>query len=343
MESDKATPLNSSGKSLLGSYLIVMPIFLTYIVYSIWPRAVPADVDKTFPVRVNLFHVIKLDLDPEMRYILIVLIVGALGSFIHTATSYADYAGNRRLVSSWVWWYLLRPFIGSVLALIVYFAIRGGFFSTGGQETENVNIFGIAGIAGLVGMFSKQATDKLNELFTTLFQTNDARIRGDQMNRPAPSISAITPTLVEAGSADGSDIEVIGSSFVETSVVLCNDITCDTTFVDASHLKAALPKSELAKVGTLNVVVVTPPPGGGRTAGLKLNVVSSAELNGSRPAETNGHTDPEASDPQEGEPADVTEISGDIATGAPVETGISSGPQEPVPNGDPQPGPGTPL
>ena len=36
----------------------------------------------------------------------------------HAAASFVDYLGNRAFVSSWVWWYLLRSFIGMLLALV---------------------------------------------------------------------------------------------------------------------------------------------------------------------------------------------------------------------------------
>ena len=99
-----------------------------------------------------------------------------MGSYVHAATSFASYVGNRRLVLSWAWWYALRPFIGMTLALIFYFVVRGGLLSTG-AEAGNMSVFGVAAVAGLVGMFSKQGTDKLRELFDNLFRT--ARGQGD--------------------------------------------------------------------------------------------------------------------------------------------------------------------
>lgn len=89
------------------------------------------------------------------------------------ATSFATYVGNKSLVDSWYWWYVLRPFIGMALALVFYFAIRGGLLLVAGvADTKSLNPYGIAAISGLVGMFSKQATDKLSDVFTTLFKTD---------------------------------------------------------------------------------------------------------------------------------------------------------------------------
>ena len=36
----------------------------------------------------------------------------------------------------------------------------------------DVNVYGLVAISGLVGMFSKQATNKLSELFSTRFKTD---------------------------------------------------------------------------------------------------------------------------------------------------------------------------
>ena len=74
----------------------------------------------------------------------------------------------------------MRPFIGGTLALIFYFLIRGGFLSTG-SDASNVSIFGITALAGLVGMFHKKATDKLKEVFDSLFRSKEGG--GDEQRR----------------------------------------------------------------------------------------------------------------------------------------------------------------
>jgi hypothetical protein len=107
-------------------------------------------------------------LTAEVRLIWLVVITSALGSYIHTVTSFALYTGNRRLDPNWLAWYLLRPAISAALALIFYFALRAGLFS-GATADQTINPFGIAAISGMVGMFSKQATEKLGKIFDTIF------------------------------------------------------------------------------------------------------------------------------------------------------------------------------
>ena len=118
----------------------------------------------------------------DIRLLLIAPLAGALGAYVHLATSFADYAGNERLTASWTWWYVFRPFIGMALAEIVYLAIRGGFFSAEAAGTPNaINPYGIAAVAALTGLFSRQATDKLREVFETLFRTEHEVERKDAL------------------------------------------------------------------------------------------------------------------------------------------------------------------
>lgn len=153
---------------LFGIYLIVLNLLLLYVLFRLWPGQVPLKADH-LPVRL-IPGLWVPDVWTEVRYLALVAVAGALGSYIHLATSFADYLGNRQFVSSWKWWYVLRPFIGSALAEAVYFAARGGLIS-GGAGAGELSPYGIAALAGLTGMFSKQATDKMREVFETLFKT----------------------------------------------------------------------------------------------------------------------------------------------------------------------------
>ena len=120
----------------------------------------------------------------EVRYLLTTALAGALGSFIHLATSFVDYAGNKNLSESWAWWYFLRPGIGSALAVVVYFVVRAGLISPG--ETS-LNPYGVAAVAALSGMFSKQATDKLQETFESLCATKKMKESSSLEQRDVPT------------------------------------------------------------------------------------------------------------------------------------------------------------
>jgi hypothetical protein len=139
-------------RSAIGAYIAVLNLSLVGLLIRYWP--VPLIVAPQ-----------PGELSPEGRYLLTAALAGALGSYIHLATSFVEHAGAGRLSAPWGWWYLLRPGIGSSLALMVYFVVRAGLISGGAEAVQNVNPFGIAAVSAMSGLFSRHATQKLRELF----------------------------------------------------------------------------------------------------------------------------------------------------------------------------------
>ncbi|HEY6968828.1 MAG TPA: hypothetical protein VJA94_06480 [Candidatus Angelobacter sp.] len=172
-----AKPMTKGTRLLFGIYMMALNVLLVYLLIKIWPEKSTQTAAETVALFWNQFHI---SVTLEIRYLLIVVLAGGLGSYVHAATSFADFVGNRRCYASWAWWYVLRPFIGIALALMVYFAVRGGLIgaSTG---ADALSPYGIGAVAGLAGMFSKQATDKLREVFETLFKTDNPPDRSDKL------------------------------------------------------------------------------------------------------------------------------------------------------------------
>lgn len=113
------------------------------------------------------------------RLVAIAALAGAVGAFVHAATSLTSFLGNRKLVRSWAAWYLLRPFIGAALGFLAYFVVRAGLVN--GGDADAINRYGIVALAGLFGMFSKQAVDKLKEVFDTLLRSSEDNRRQDRL------------------------------------------------------------------------------------------------------------------------------------------------------------------
>jgi len=161
-----ASAVGPIGIVLIMAYLILLSILLLYGVVQFWPPATPAGgaAPTSSPVTFLLW---TFSISNEIRLFLIVGLAGALGSLVHALRSLYWYVGNRALVWSWLAKYILLPFIGSTLALVFYFVLRGGLFSP--QATvQETSPFGFAAVAGLVGMFSDQAAEKLKEVAATL-------------------------------------------------------------------------------------------------------------------------------------------------------------------------------
>src|SRR5215472_16660399 len=82
----------SRGRVLgFGAYLIVLNLALVYILLKIWPETLPVKPDDENVVALLWGGRLAFRLLPEIRFLLIVAVAGALGSYIHLATSFADY------------------------------------------------------------------------------------------------------------------------------------------------------------------------------------------------------------------------------------------------------------
>lgn len=190
----------------------------------------------------------------DERLLLLVIVAGMLGAFIHGATSIADYIGNNRFNRNWTWFYVLRPGIGMALALVFYFVIRGGFLTTSGGAGD-INPYGIAALAGMVGMFSKQATDKLSEVFSTLFRSSGDAQRRDSLTPEKRVALVLDPPSVVAG-GEAFKLSVSGTGFVDGAVINVDTVAQTTTFESPTKLSAEIAKEAIANPGTLKVSVV---------------------------------------------------------------------------------------
>src|SRR5262249_32341448 len=171
-------------RTILGIYFCGLAALTFYLLVATWPVPALDNRNGAGFVDFSLFGWERLSAPSDLRLFFTVIAAGALGSLIHSLTSFADFAGNRTLNRNWTWWFILRTPIGIAIALMFYFVLRGGLMvpsGRAGDATQLVNPYGIAGASALAGMFSKQATDKLREIFDTLFRTSDPIKRADPL------------------------------------------------------------------------------------------------------------------------------------------------------------------
>lgn len=244
---------------LLGLYLLVVVILAISLAIGTWPHctadtagaaaapaAGPGQCSEALRLSVPLIGSVSIPGGVEARYFYIAICFGAIGSLIHVLTSFADYVGNRKLYLSWFWWLILRTPIGISLAVVFYVVIRAGFLTTASSGTAApMNPYGVAAVSAMVGMFSKQATDKLNEVFTTLFKTDADKKRGDKLDRDGvPQIAATTPKFLTAASP-GQTLTVTGSGFANGMKVQIKGQAIDKIF-DATEVTEKSLKVEIA-------------------------------------------------------------------------------------------------
>ncbi|MFN7925969.1 MAG: hypothetical protein U0Q16_38075 [Bryobacteraceae bacterium] len=195
-------------RASLGAYLMLIFALTLAIAQLISPLGAAG----ASPVNVPVFG----SLSRDMALIWIVLLSGALGAFVYSAKSFVSYLGNESFKASWTAWYLMMPGIGAGLALVFYLVFRGGFLS-GVSDSSSVNPYGFAAVSAMVGMFTKQATNKLDETFSTLFRTATPPDLKDRLpeaegSKPStqgaqapPVVPQATPATQQPAPATGQD------------------------------------------------------------------------------------------------------------------------------------------
>ncbi len=96
------------------------------------------------------------------------------------------------------------------------------------------------------------------------------------IGNPKPLLTVVSPNTAPAGKG-GQSIMVSGAGFVGGSQIAWNGVPLPTTFLNAAALTAQVPGSDLA-VGTAQVTVVSPAPGGGPTAPLPFTITPPAPV-----------------------------------------------------------------
>ena len=278
-----AQPARPAGASwftrwLLGIYLLLLFVLLFLAFVCVWyscDQALASIATRGSADASATCSIYVLDravpLTPAVALSLLMALAGGLGSFVHVATSFATFAGNGRLDSRWGWWFIVRTPIAMVLALLFYFILRAGFLGTEGAS----NPYGFIATGGLIGMFSKQAADKLREVFDTLFRSRGDEQRGGKLTSAVPVITRATPQEIKVGTANPM-VEIEGRGFTGASTLQVDgQLRGDRLrFVSPERVVATLDPTDIAKPGTLQIAVVNPEPGGGRSAQQAISVVA---------------------------------------------------------------------
>lgn len=239
--------LGPFGTALLGIYLVACTASAAVLLILIFPDTMTVE-GLAAPGSFGY------GLTPDRGLLTIALLAGVLGSGMHSMQSFAAYVGDRKLGSTWVWWYLLRGPIGAILGLFIYVALRGGFLTIGSGTT--INPYGVFAAAGLAGWFSKRATDKLAEVFDVLFRTaQPAEMTGKLDAVPKPTIDRVDPPTLAA--AEGGELTILGRGFLPGATVTLDDQPLEATRRDAVTLIATLPAG-LIEAGTRPLVVTLP-------------------------------------------------------------------------------------
>jgi hypothetical protein len=266
---DPANLMDRTERWFLGVYLAAVALLLIYLFGKLWPSELGNGERANQPIEF-LFGWVEVLTSAETRMLVLVLCAGALGAMVHAVQSFTDFHGNQCLARSWIPWYVLRPFIGALLALVFYPLLRSGLVAGALQESGGQTATGVAGLVGtaaLVGMFSELATVKLKDIFTTIFTPRDTPKRADPLQPastsvPKPEVSELKPDKLSVGAASPK-VTVVGRNFAKEAKVLVDDKERPTIYVSSEELTLQLENQDTSAKIDLKIAVANPAKAGG--------------------------------------------------------------------------------
>jgi hypothetical protein len=94
---------------------------------------------------------------------------------------------------------------------------------------------------------------------------------------PVPQATSLSPAAAAVGQPSFT-LSVNGNNFTSASIVRWNGADRPTTYVSAAQLRAAIPASDVASLGSAQVTVFSPTPGGGTSSPLTFSTVPAPIL-----------------------------------------------------------------
>ena len=111
------------------------------------------------------------------------VLFGAVGASLHAVSSLVMWQGKNKFEQSFVPWYVTKPLIGAALAAGIYFLLRSTLLTTVSAPPVSgvaaINEYGVAGISLLVGLMTSQMTQKLRDVFDSMFGIQKGTDKGD--------------------------------------------------------------------------------------------------------------------------------------------------------------------
>jgi hypothetical protein len=219
-----------------------------------------ASTSATAAQPIRAVHVFGIDWKKptaELLDLILVIALAGIGSSIHGLTSLTTFIGNRRFVSSWTSWYVIRLPVGVAIAVLFYFVVRAGFVTVASGATS-LNPYGLGAMGGLAGMFSKQATDKLRDVFDTAFNTSGDSQRQDKADGGV-TVDHATPASLPVGTNDRA-VRIFGQGFYAATTSNVNGDARALVAHDSTQIAVTLKADDVAAPGVVTINLVAPGP-----------------------------------------------------------------------------------
>jgi hypothetical protein len=131
---------------------------------------------------------------------------------LRSLTAFVGNACFKNTLNLVIWWpyYVLRPFTGFILGIVVVVIVQGGFLAVG-STAPNGTLWWVA-VPILAGFGDDEFTQKLRQLTKTLFGTTSPKSEGNEKNPPPPPASTSTSTPPAAPTSTPPAAPVSGST-----------------------------------------------------------------------------------------------------------------------------------
>jgi trimeric autotransporter adhesin len=148
------------------------------------------------------------------------------------------------------------------------FACDLGNLASGASAT--VTVSAILGTSGTVEGTANVSSTSYDPVLANDQATSTTTVTGG-LYGATPSVSAISPNLVQAGTSDFT-LTVTGAGFNPSSTVYLDAMALGTTYVSGTQLTATVSATAIANYGYALVTVSNPLPGGGLSPMLPLTI-----------------------------------------------------------------------
>lgn len=116
-----------------------------------------------------------------------VLFAGLVGAATRLVFSFVRHHGKGDFSLSWTWFYVLTPFSGAAISLLLYFVIRGGFYGSPVGKSLALNVFAFIALGAIAGLFAENAMQKLREVAGVLLANVPEKNNDHQKDRKGSS------------------------------------------------------------------------------------------------------------------------------------------------------------
>lgn len=189
--------------------------------------------------------------------IILSLVGGGIGGTLHGLASLTSHVARADFDPRWTMWYLINPLIGAALAAAFLFVLQAGLGGQAASTAAPTSFYGVAAFATLAGLFSRQALEKLKQIFDVAFASGGTAVKEMSAAVGAPTIGSITPQTLQAGGAEAS-VVIAGNGFATGSVIEVNATRVPATTVEERSISVIVPGQLLAQQRVLPLRVRSP-------------------------------------------------------------------------------------